>query len=345
MVQSLKNYNTFGINATCKALIDITSIEQLHEVVQSLVSMGEKWIVLGGGSNILLRDNLDCTVLRIALKGIEILEESESQVFLRVSAGEEWHSFVEWCVQHDYSGIENLALIPGSVGAAPMQNIGAYGQEVRTVITNVHYYSLEESDDDLSLNDRVKSISNDECQFGYRDSIFKNELKGKSIILSVDFVLNKVHTINAGYKDVQEELVKHSIAQPTIQDVFNAVIAIRKRKLPDPKEIGNSGSFFKNPVITIEQYNSLLSQYPTLPKYQIDEATVKVPAGWLIEQAGFKGLRRGSAGVHKNQALVLVNYGDATGDEIYSLALEIQNTVLNNFGIMLEMEVNILPQL
>lgn len=343
MQNSLKDYNTFGIEATCKELIEISTIEQLHDVVQSLMSKGEKWIVLGGGSNILLRDNLDCTVLRIALKGIEIINESESQILVRVSAGEVWHSFVEWCVHHNFSGIENLALIPGSVGAAPMQNIGAYGQEVAEVITDVQYYSLEGSDNNLSMTDRIKTVSNDECKFGYRDSIFKNTLKAKAIILSVDFVLSKVHTINAGYRDVQDELQKLSIEQPTIQDIFSAVVAIRTRKLPDPKEIGNSGSFFKNPVIPIDKYNSLVIQYPTLPKYKVDETSVKVPAGWLIEQCGFKGIRRGFAGVHKNQALVLVNYGGAKGDEIYNLALDIQKTVFDTFDIMLEMEVNILP--
>jgi UDP-N-acetylmuramate dehydrogenase len=282
----------------------------------------------------LLTKDIDKTVVHIDLKGITILEESNDQVVVEVYAGEDWHQFVLWCVNHDFGGIENLSLIPGNVGTCPIQNIGAYGVEVKDVIESVETIEIKSG--------KTKTFSNSECEFGYRNSIFKNTLKGKFVITKVRFKLTKLkHNLNTSYGAIESELSSNNIQNPTIKDISNAVIAIRQSKLPDPKEIGNSGSFFKNPVISKSHFERLQEKYPKIPSYPIDEFTVKVPAGWLIETAGFKGKRFGEAGIHDKQALVLVNHGNACGQEVFKVAKHIQSKIYIDFGIELEIEVNV----
>ncbi len=328
---SLKEYNTFGIDVTAKRFVSVESFYELQEVIKQ-----EKDIfLLSGGSNMLLTGDIEKLVVHVNIKGISIDAESESHVNLTVNAGEDWHQFVLWCLDQNYGGIENLSLIPGNVGTCPIQNIGAYGVEVKDVITKVEGI-------DIATGKRIE-FSNEQCLFGYRNSIFKNELKGKCVLTSVSFRLTKKnHILNTSYGAIEAELNTQGIASPTIKDISNAVIKIRQSKLPDPKEIGNSGSFFKNPVISTDHFEKLKEAYPNIPSYPISEQEVKVPAGWLIETAGFKGKRFGDFGVHKKQALVLVNYGNASGKDIYKLAQEIQQTIQNTFGISLEIEVNVI---
>ena len=327
---SLKNYNTFGIDVKAKKFVSISTLEELKEVL----SIENEIFLLSGGSNMLLTKDIDKTVVHIDLKGIKILEESKDQVVVEVYAGEDWHQFVLWCVNHDFGGIENLSLIPGNVGTCPIQNIGAYGVEVKDVIESVETIEIKSG--------KTKTFSNSECEFGYRNSIFKNTLKGKFVITKVRFKLTKVkHNLNTSYGAIESELSSNNIQNPTIKDISNAVIAIRQSKLPDPKEIGNSGSFFKNPVISKSHFERLQEKYPKIPSYPIDEFTVKVPAGWLIETAGFKGKRFGEAGIHDKQALVLVNHGNACGQEVFKVAKHIQSKIYIDFGIELEIEVNV----
>lgn len=329
---SLKNYNTFGIDINAESFVSVSSIQQL----QDIISNHKDVFILSGGSNILLTNTITKPVIKLNTKGIEILEnKSDSNtVLVKVQAGENWHDFVLWCIEKDYGGIENLSLIPGNVGTSPMQNIGAYGVEIKDV-----FFELDALD--IKTN-TLKTFSKEVCNFGYRESFFKKEGKGKYIIVSVTFKLTKSeHKLNTDYGAIQAELEKNKITNPSITDVSNAVITIRQSKLPDPKEIGNSGSFFKNPVISKAHFENLKVNYPKIPHYLLPDDLVKIPAGWLIEQCGFKGKRFGNAGVHKNQALVLVNYGNATGEEILDLAKKIQKTVLEIFNISIEMEVNI----
>ena len=330
---SLKKYNTFGIDVIAEKFISANSLAQLKEIISSHKDI----FVLSGGSNILLTRKIIKPVIHINFKGIELVEneEDDNVVFVKVQAGENWHEFVLWCLEKNFGGIENLSLIPGNVGTSPMQNIGAYGIEIKDV-----FHELEALE--ISSNS-IKKFTKANCNFGYRESIFKNIDKNKFIISNVSFKLTKKkHTLNISYGDIQDELKKNNIKTPSIKDVSNAVIAIRKSKLPDPKEIGNSGSFFKNPVIETDQFNSLIQKYPEIPNYTISEDLVKIPAGWLIEQCGFKGKRFGNVGVHKNQALVLVNHGNATGMEIYELSRKILKAVLDKFDIDLDTEVNII---
>ena len=328
---SLKKYNTFGVECYAKRFISIDSFYQL----QQLVKNEQDLFLISGGSNMLLTKNIDKLVTLIDIKGISIDRESEDSVHLTVNAGENWHEFVLWCISQDFGGLENLSLIPGNVGTSPIQNIGAYGVEVKDTITKVETIEIKTG--------KLITFSNAECNFGYRNSIFKNEAKGKYILTSVSFKLTKKkHQLNTSYGAIEMALQEQSAPNPTIKDISDAVIAIRKSKLPDPKEIGNSGSFFKNPVISSEQFLELQLNHPTIPSYTISETETKVPAGWLVEQCGFKGKRFGDAGVHEKQALVLVNYGNAKGIEIYNLAKKIQQTVLDTFKIKLEIEVNII---
>lgn len=328
---SLKNYNTFGIDVNAKRVISITSVYEL----QQLVKTEKDLFLLSGGSNMLLTSNINKLVVHLNIKGISIDREQGNNVHLTVNAGENWHDFVLWCINQNYGGIENLSLIPGNVGTCPIQNIGAYGVEVKDVITKVEAVEI--------ATGKLAIFSNTDCNFGYRNSIFKNEVKGKYIITSVSFELTKnQHQLNTSYGAIETELTNKNIKNPTIKDVSDAVISIRKSKLPDPKEIGNSGSFFKNPVISKEHFEKLQEQHANIPSYPVSENEVKVPAGWLIEQSGFKGKRFGNYGVHEKQALVLVNYGGASGKEIYQLAQKIQATIKENFGIDLEIEVNII---
>ena len=328
---SLKPYNTFGIDVTAKEFIEVDTLDDLKDVTKQY----NNFFVLGGGSNLLLTKDLKIPVVKINLKGITIISENDDVVLIKANAGENWHHFVLWCLNHNYGGLENLSLIPGNVGTAPMQNIGAYGVEIKDTLFQLEAFEINTG--------FIKKFSNSNCNFGYRNSIFKNKKKGKYIITSVIFKLTKKeHTINTSYGAIKSELDKKNIKTPTIKDVSDAVIAIRQSKLPDPKEIGNSGSFFKNPVISIKQFNELKKQYPEIPSYPVSYNEVKVPAGWLVEQCGFKGKRFGDAGIHKKQALVLVNYGNATGKEIFELAKKIQQTVFDNFGVKIELEVNII---
>ena len=330
---SLKKYNTFGIDAKAKQFVAVHSLEELEEVLAKHTS--EKKFVLGGGSNMLLTKDIEALVIHIDLKGIKVINEDEDYVWIESQAGENWHEFVLWNIENDYGGLENMSLIPGNVGTTPVQNIGAYGAEIKDTFVSCNAIKIDSQE--------MKIFTKDECKFGYRESIFKQEIKDQYIITSVIFKLTKRnHKINTGYGDIQNELFKHNITQPTIKDVSYAVTAIRQSKLPDPRELGNSGSFFKNPIISRELFNKTKAQHPEMKHYDVSETEVKVPAGWLIEQAGFKGIRRGDAGVHKNQALVLVNYGNATGQEIVNLSKEIQKTILIKFGIIIEAEVNVI---
>ena len=328
---SLKAYNTFGIDVTAHQFIEINSLSELKE----LINTTKDFFVLGGGSNLLLTKDIEKLVVHLNLKGRKILKETDKDILIEAAAGENWHTFVLWCISQNYGGVENLSLIPGNVGTAPIQNIGAYGVEQKDTMYDLKALEI--------ATNQIKTFKNEDCNFGYRNSVFKNDLKGKYIITSVTFKLTKKnHHLNTSYGAIQSELEKNEITNPTIKDVSSAVIAIRQSKLPDPKEIGNSGSFFKNPVISTSDFELLLSKHPEAPHYKISDKEVKVPAGWLVEQCGFKGKRYGDAGIHKKQALVLVNYGNATGKEIFELSKRIQKTVFEKFGIALEAEVNVI---
>jgi UDP-N-acetylmuramate dehydrogenase len=328
---SLKPYNTFGIDVIAEQFISVSSISELKEIIKN----HQSFFILGGGSNILFTQEKIPFVIHLNLKKIEIIQLTDDEVIVKVAAGENWHEFVVWCIEHNFGGLENLSLIPGNVGASPIQNIGAYGIEVKDVILEVETIEISTL--------KIHTFLNNECYFGYRDSVFKNSLKGKHIITAVTFKLStKNHQLNVEYGAINDELKSRNINHPTIKDISDVVINIRESKLPNPKEIGNGGSFFKNPIISIHHFQKLQEKYPSIPHYPISETEVKIPAGWLIEQSGFKGKRIGDVGVHKNQALVLVNYGNAKGIEILSLAVEIQKTIKNNFDIHLEIEVNIL---
>ena len=330
---SLKPYNTFGIDVNARKFVEVTSEAELREVLKSMYA--SELFILGGGSNMLLTKDVDQTVIHITLKGREIIEETGTEVVVKAMAGENWHEFVLFCINNNFGGLENLSLIPGNVGTAPIQNIGAYGIEIKDSLENCTGLDLQTL--------QLKTFSREECNFGYRDSIFKNEVQGKYIITSVSFRLSsKNHKLNTSYGSIDLYLEEKGIKNPTIEDVSTAVIEIRRSKLPDPKELGNSGSFFKNPVISIEKLAILQKQFPEMPFYVVDEKQVKVPAGWLIDRAGLKGFREGDAGVHKKQALVLVNYGNATGQEILALSRKIQEKILNMFEIKITPEVNII---
>ena len=326
---SLKPYNTFGIHANAKRFVSVNSIKDLKEILAS-----EKAIfLLGGGSNILLTGDLENLVIHINTKGIIVNDFDENEVLVTAEAGENWHELVLWCVSQNYGGLENLALIPGNVGTSPIQNIGAYGVEIKDAFQQLEAIDIETG--------KTKIFTNADCDFGYRNSVFKNELKGKYIIVNVTFKLTKKnHNINISYGAIKDILTDKE--NPSIKEIADAVIAIRQSKLPDPKEIGNSGSFFKNPIINTDLFKELSENYPEIPHYVISENEIKIPAGWLIEQCGYKGKRFGDAGVHEKQALVLVNYNNASGKEIYDLAQKIQKNVMETFKISLEIEVNVI---
>ncbi len=331
--KSLKKYNTFGIDVLATEFIEITSESELKKIL--LEKEEKELFVISGGSNMLLTQNIDALVLHIAISGITIQEESDNFVIISASAGENWHDFVQYCIHNDYGGLENLSLIPGYVGSAPIQNIGAYGVELKDTFVSCEAINI--------ASGKKQIFSNTDCKFGYRNSIFKNEVKGKFIITKVTFKLSKKnHALNTSYGAIENALVDKGIISPTIKDVAEAVIQIRKSKLPDPSEIGNSGSFFKNPIISIDHFSKIQNLHANIPFYKIDNQNIKVPAGWLIEQNGFKGKRWGDAGVHEKQALVLVNYNNATGKEILDLSKRIQKKIKDEFDIYLETEVNII---
>ncbi len=330
---SLKPYNTFGIDVKADWLTHMDSEEQLLTILDDLPDMPK--LILGSGSNVLFLNDFKGIVLVNELKGIHTIEENNDSIRLQVKGGENWHDFVMWAVANNYGGIENLALIPGKVGTAPMQNIGAYGTEVKEVIEEVQAI-------DMTTNFPVK-FSNKDCQFGYRHSIFKTpENKGKYFIKAVVFKLHKKnYKPKTHYGAIQQVLTAKNITNPDIKDVAEAVMDIRKSKLPDPKEVGNAGSFFKNPYVDQKKLDQLLKTYPKMPYYTTEKSGIfKVPAGWLIDQAGFKGKRFGNIGVHPKQALVLVNYGGGTGKEIKALADKIIATINKKYGILLQPEVN-----
>ncbi len=329
---SLRPYNTFGIEARAKQFAEVESVDELKSIVNS----NKDLFVLSGGSNILLTRDIEKPVVHIRLLGKELLPDPDpDRVLVKVQAGENWHEFVIWCLENGLGGLENLSLIPGQVGTSPMQNIGAYGIEIKDVFRELEALEIATGE--------IKKFSKEDCRFGYRESVFKNELKGKFIIVNVTFSLSKRnHRLVVDYGAIRSELAERGIEKPSIDDISKVVIAIRQSKLPDPKELGNSGSFFKNPVIPRKQLEDLKSEHPTIPHYEVDAESVKVPAGWLVEQSGFKGKRFGDAGVHAKQALVLVNHGNASGQEILALSQRIQGEVLNRFGIELQTEVNII---
>ena len=329
---SLKNYNTFGIDVTAKDFIAVTNTTELLKVVQL---NNKNLFILGGGSNMLLtKDIEDALVVHVNIKGKTIIKENDDFAWITVNAGENWHEFILWSLDKGYGGLENMSLIPGNIGTAPIQNIGAYGKELKDNFVECNAIEIETG--------VSKTFSKVTCEFGYRNSVFKNKLKGKYIITSVTFKLTKRdHDLNTGYGAIENELKKQNITSPTLKEISNAVIAIRQSKLPDPKKLGNSGSFFKNPVISQTEFEQFIAKFPEAPSYRVSDSEVKIPAGWLIEQAGFKGKQFGDAGVHKNQALVLVNYGNASGKEIWDLAMKIKTAVKNQFGIEINPEVNV----
>lgn len=330
---SLKSYNTFGIDVHAKSLISITDLNELISVLKK--NYAEELFILGGGSNMLFTKNIETNVVHINIKGIEVISETKDYVYVKANAGENWHEFVLYTLENNWGGLENLSLIPGNVGTSPIQNIGAYGVELKDNFVSCEAIDIQTLE--------VKNFTAEECEFDYRNSIFKEKVKGKYIITSAVFKLTKNnHKLLTKYGAIENALVQMGVANPGIRDISNAVIKIRQQKLPDPKKIGSSGSFFKNPVISLEEFKLLNEQFPEMPNYPIGANSIKIPAGWLIDNAGLRGYRKGDAGVHKNQALVLVNYGEATGEEILSLAQKVQADILNKYNIQLEPEVNII---
>jgi len=328
---SLKPYNTFGLDVKATAFIEITSLNN----IKTIIAKQKDFFILSGGSNLLLTRDIDKLVIHLNLKGKEMLSSIKNEIYVKVQAGENWHDFVLWCIKNGFGGVENMSLIPGNVGTAPIQNIGAYGVELKDSMHELEALEIATGD--------LKKFSNKSCEFGYRNSVFKNKLKRKYVITSVTFELSKKnHKLNSSYGAIQTELDKNKINKPTIKDISNAVITIRQSKLPDPDEIGNSGSFFKNPVVSKKTFKTFQKKNPDAPFYELEDGNYKIPAGWLIEKCGLKGKRIGDAGVHEKQALVLVNYGNATGKEIWELALKIQNEVKNKFQIEISPEVNVI---
>ncbi|GAB3687622.1 UDP-N-acetylmuramate dehydrogenase [Spirosoma flavus] len=333
---SLKPHTTFGIDATARYWVDIHSEEDLQTLLQLDEYQNKPKLILGGGSNVLLCQDFDGLVVKMNIQGINVDHEDDDHIYLTAGAGIIWHELVQYCVARNYAGLENLSLIPGTVGAAPMQNIGAYGVELEQVfesLTAIHRQTGEK-----------RTFNHADCAFGYRESVFKRALKDQYIITSVTFQLDKHATFHTRYGAIQETLTQMGITDDTlsIKAISEAVIRIRRSKLPDPAQIGNAGSFFKNPEIPKSQFDTLKEQFPELPGYPMGDTIVKVPAGWLIEQAGWKGYRAGDAGVHAKQALVLVNYGHANGNEIMALARRVQESVADKFGIAISPEVNVI---
>ena len=328
---NLQQENTFGIKVMANFFARFSSVDELKECLDT--SPNHTILILGGGSNMLFTTDFKGTVLRNEISGITCILETEDHCFLKVGAGVVWHDFVMHCIDQNLGGIENLSLIPGNVGASPMQNIGAYGVEIKDVFHELEAYHIPTGE--------VHTFDNQSCQFGYRESVFKRALKNQYIILNVTFKLSKNPSINTSYGAINDELHAMGVVNPTIKDVSNAVIRIRQSKLPNPAEIGNAGSFFKNPVVANTHVDKLKERHPNMPVYPIDENSSKIPAGWLIEQDGWKGKRFDNYGVHAKQALVLVNYGGASGTDILNLSEQIIQSIEKNFGIKLEREVNI----
>ncbi|MDF1795305.1 MAG: UDP-N-acetylmuramate dehydrogenase [Coxiellaceae bacterium] len=331
---TLRNFNTFGIDAQAHYFYQATNTQQLCNDLSTLKNYKKPLFVLGGGSNILLTGDFDGIVIKMTNRGIDIINEDHDTVTLRIAAGENWHQLVMHCVNNNYSGIENLSLIPGLVGATPIQNIGAYGVELKDVFVELSALEIATGE--------INTFNAEQCEFGYRNSVFKNQYKNQFIITDVSLRLSKQPVINTSYHGISEQLEKMKIANPTIKDVSDAVISIRQQKLPDPTVIGNAGSFFKNPIIEASLFNQLHQHHPEVPNYIVDDKRYKIPAAWLIEQCGYKGKRIDQIGVHDKQAVVLVNHGNGAGSSIAELAQQIQQTVLDKFNVSLETEVNII---
>ena len=330
---SLKLYNTFGIDVTARYFATFENVTELEEILNSKLQTSNSKLILGGGSNILFTKDYSGIVLKNDIKGIEIVQEDDEFIYIKVGAGENWHQFVLHCVQNNYAGVENLSLIPGNVGASPMQNIGAYGVEIKDV-----FYELEA----VHRQDKtIQKFGLEDCSFGYRESVFKNKYKDQFIITSVTYRLNKKPSFNTSYGAINQELEIMGVKNLSMQAISQAIINIRTSKLPDPKDLGNAGSFFKNPVISNEQFNALKQAFPNVIAFPSGAQHTKLAAGWLIEQCGWKGYRKGDAGCFPKQALVLVNYGNATGKEIFDLSEEIIHSVKKKFSLVLEREVNI----
>ena len=326
---SLLPFNSFHLDVRAAEFVSVKTINDLEDVIRQKTPL----LILGGGSNLLLSKKVEGLVMKMDIGGIDEVKEDHTHIYVRAGAGENWHDFVNYTMQRNWGGLENLSLIPGQVGAAPIQNIGAYGVELKDTFYELEAYDRKEQ--------KVFTLGVNDCRFGYRDSIFKSAEKGRYIILNVTFVLRKSPVLHTSYGAIREELRKMGVESPTIRDVSQAVINIRRSKLPDPADIGNAGSFFKNPVVDQAKFVSLSENYSDMPAYPHEDKSVKLAAGWLIEQCGWKGYRKGDAGVHKDQALVLVNYGHAKGKEILELSEKIEDSVYRKFGIMLEREVNV----
>ncbi|MEC8617610.1 MAG: UDP-N-acetylmuramate dehydrogenase [Bacteroidota bacterium] len=332
--KSLRSYNTFGVDCISSFFTTINNLKDLDELYQHKLYKSQKKLILGGGSNILFTSNFDGLVIKNEIKGIEIIKETNDIVEVQIGAGVNWHEFVIHAVNNKWGGIENMSLIPGNCGTAPMQNIGAYGVEIKDTFVSLNAYEIETG--------KIVSFDRKRCEFGYRDSVFKNDLKDQYIILDIRLRLQKKPTLNTKYGDINNTLIKNKVSNPTIKDISDAVIEIRTSKLPDPKKIGNAGSFFKNPIISQGQFKEIKMKFPEIVSYPVNEQKVKLAAGWLIEKAGWKGKNFGNYGVHKKQSLVLVNYNSANGREIFNLSQEILEDVFNKFQVKLEREVNIL---
>lgn len=331
---SLKSYNTFGIQAYCKEFIEISNESQIIEFINKNKDRKSNFLIIGSGSNILFTDNFDGIVLKNSLQGISHISEDENDVIIKIASGEVWSEIVNYCVEKEWGGIENLSLIPGTAGAAPVQNIGAYGVELKDVLLKVEAI-------DLHSGEKI-SLSNESCKFGYRNSIFKNEYKGKCFITSITIKLNKNSSLNTSYGDISKVLKEKGIINPSIKDVSNAVIQIRKSKLPDSAITGNAGSFFKNPSIDVSFFKQLKEKFPDIKSFPDESNKMKIAAAWLIENSGLKGYTYGNAAIHDKQPLVIINKGNATGNEIKELADIVIKTVNKKFGILLTPEVNIL---
>lgn len=331
---SLKKLNTFGIEASARYFSEFSSLEQLKEIICEPKFIHLEKLILGGGSNILFCKDFNGIVLKNNLKGVELVKEDNDYYFVKAAAGEVWHEFVMYCLANNYAGLENLSLIPGNVGASPMQNIGAYGVEIKDVFYELEAFYIE--------NKTIHVFNNFDCKFAYRESVFKTKLKNQFIITSVTFKLRKQPVFNTSYGAIEKELETMGIKDISIQAISEAVCNIRRSKLPNPSEIGNAGSFFKNPEVVRSKFEFLKIQFPGVVGYNLENGKVKLAAGWLIEQCGWKGKTIGDAGVHKLQSLVLVNYGKAKGNEIIELSQKIMDSVNNKFGVNLEREVNII---
>ncbi|RLD62638.1 MAG: UDP-N-acetylenolpyruvoylglucosamine reductase [Bacteroidetes bacterium] len=328
---SLKNHNTFGIDVNARYYYEFSAAEEIVYFLKENPVSGIKKLILGSGSNIVFTQDFEGIVIHPKIRGVQIVEETTEYVLLKIGAGEVWDNFVNYCCKKNYGGVENLSLIPGMVGASPVQNIGAYGVEAKDVIEEVEAVNIE--------TQKIEKFKNKDCKFEYRNSVFKNELKGKYIVTYVTYKLSKKPVLNTSYGKIQEEL--KNCKNINITSIRDAIINIRNRKLPDPEKIGNAGSFFKNPIVDSKKTQELKKDFPNIVSYKISETKDKIAAGWLIEQCGLKGKNFGKVGTYKDQALVIVNYGDATGKDVFNLAKDIQQKVYDKFGLALNMEVNI----